>query len=92
MDEIVSLPFEHPVLHELKKSYLKIHTVIEKELNKLSILGNQAIAKHERPQVLRSIYLHPLTYYKLNGNNKVNQKDSFDFMTTCDYILNSTWL
>ena len=56
------------------------------------MLGNQSIPKHERPQVLRSIYLHPITYYKLNGNNKVNQKDSFDFMTTCDYILNSTWL
>ena len=30
-----------------------------------------------------------MTYFKLNGNTKMNQKDSFDFMTTRDYILNS---
>ena len=94
-DEIVSLPFGHPLmseLHELKKSYPKIHTVIEKEKDKLSKLENQAVAKNERLRILQSIYSQPITYYKLNGNTKVNQKDSFDFMTTHDYILNSKWL
>ena len=94
-DEIVSLPFGHPLmseLRELKKSYPKIHTVIEKEKDKLSKLENQAVAKNERLRILQSIYSQPITYYKLNGNTKVNQKDSFDFMTTHDYILNSKWL
>ena len=47
-DEIVSLPFGHPLLselRELKKSYLKIHTVIEKEKDILLKLENQAVAR-----------------------------------------------
>ena len=79
-------------LRELKKTYSKIHTVIKKEKDKLLRLENQAIAKHERLRVLHSIYSQPITYYKLNGNTKVNQKGSFDFITTRDYILNSKWL
>ena len=92
LDGIISLPFGHPLLsdlQELKKSYPKIHTVIEKEKGKLLRLENQAVAKHKRLRVLRSIYSELITYYKLNGNTKVDQKDSFDFMTTRDYILNS---
>ena len=37
-DRIASLPFQHLLqsdLHELKKLFLKIHTVIEKEKNTL---------------------------------------------------------
>ena len=94
-DGIVSLPFGHPLLSDLrklKKYYPKIHTVIEKEKNKLLKMENQAVAKHERLRVLRSIYAQPITYYKLNSNTKMNQKDSFDFTTTRDFILNSKWL
>ena len=93
-DGINSLPFGHPLLsdlHVLKKSYPKIHTVIEKEKNSLLKMENQAVAKKERLRVLQSIYAQPITYYKLNSNTKVNQRDSFDFMTTQDYILNSNW-
>ena len=79
-------------LCELKKSSPKVHMVIEKEKDKLLILENQAVAKHERLRVLWSIYSQPKTYYKLNSNTKVNQKDSFDFTTARDYILNSKWL
>ena len=42
-DGIISLPFGHPLLselRELKKSYTKIHTVIEKEKDKLLKLEN----------------------------------------------------
>ena len=63
--------------------------VIEKENDKLLRLENQAVTNHERLRVLWSIYSQPITYYKLNGNTKVNQNDSFDFTTTCDYVLNS---
>ena len=94
-DGILSLPFGHPLwseLSELKKSYPKIHTVIEKEKNKLWRMENQAVAKNERLRVLRSIYTQPITYYKFESNGKVNPKDSFGFMTTPDYNLNSKWL
>ena len=88
LDGVVYLPFGHPLLpdsQELKKSYSKIHTVIEKKKKSLK-LENQAVAKNERVRILRSIYWQPITCYKWNGNTKVNQKDSFDFMMTCDYI------
>ena len=94
-DGIVSLPFGHPLfsdLRELKKPYAKIHTAIEKEKDKLLKMENQANAKNERLSILQSIYIQPINYYKLNSNIKANQKDSFDFMTTRDYILNSKWL
>ena len=94
-DRIVSLPFGHPLLSDLrefKKSFPKIHTVIEKEKNKLLKMENQAVAKNQRCRVLPSIYAQPITYYKLNSNTKVIQKNSFDFTTTQDYILNSKWL
>ena len=92
---IVSLPFGLPLLpdlRELKKPYPKIHTIIEKEKNKSIKMENQAIAKHERLRVLRNIFAQPITYYKLNSNTNGNQKDSFDFTATRNYILNSKWL
>ena len=82
-DGIVSLPFAHPLLSdlpELKKSYPKIHTVIEKEKKKLLKMENQAVAKNKR--ILRSISAQPMTYYKLSSTTKVNQKDSFQYTTT----------
>ena len=57
-----------------------------KKKKKLLKLENQAVAKNERVRILWSIYWQPITYYKWNGNTKVNQKDSFDFMMTRDYI------
>ena len=53
---IVSLSFAYPLfsdLQELKKSYLKIQTVIEKERDKLLRLENHAVEKNER---LRELY------------------------------------
>ena len=91
-DGIVSLPCGYPLLsdlQELKKFYPKIHTVIKKEKDNLLRLENQAVAKHKRLRVLWSIFTQSITFYKLNGNTKVNQKDSFDLTTTRDYILNS---
>ena len=94
-DGIVSLPFGHSLLlivREIKKYFPKIHTVIEKEKERLLRLENQVVAKNERLYILRSIYSQPITYYKLNGNIKINQKVSFDSSTTRDYILSSKWL
>ena len=93
-DGIVFLPFAHLLLsdlRELKKYFPEIHTAIEKE-NKLLKMENQAVTKYERLRVLRSIYAQPITHYKLGSKTKENQKGSFDFTTTQDYILNSKWL
>ena len=54
LHRIVSLLFRHPLLPdlcELKNSYPKLHTVIEKGKDKLLILENQAVAKHESLRV-----------------------------------------
>ena len=45
--------------------------------------------KKERLRVLTSIFSQPITYYKLNGDMRVNRKDKIDLTTTRDYILNS---
>ena len=94
----MSLPFGHPLLSkicQIKKANPKIHTVIEQEKNNLLKLENEAVAKHESLRILRSIYVQPIIYYiyyKLDRSVKVNQKGSFDFTTTHDYILSSKWL
>ena len=91
-DEIVSLPYGHPLLsktHQIKETYTKIHKVIKQEKNSLLKLENEAVAKHERLRILRSIYAQSITYYELDSNVKVNQKGSFDFTLTRDYILSS---
>ena len=41
--------------------------------------------------MLRLINAQPITYYKLDSNVKVNEKGSFDFTTTRNYILNSKY-
>ena len=92
---IVSLLFGHPTLSSLwdfKKSYPKIHIVIEKEKERLLKLEEQIVAKNERLRVLRSIFSQPISYYKLNGNTRVSHKDKIDFITTFHYTLNSKWL
>ena len=76
-DGIVSLPFGHPLLSEVrdyKKSLPKIHTVIEKEKEKILQLENKAINNNERLRILRSIFSQPITYYNLKNNNRCYAK------------------
>ena len=80
-DGIVSLPLGHPSLSkvtEYKKSLPKIHTVIQKEKNKIL-------------RILRSIFSQPITYYNLKMNKRLSV-NKFDYTTTRDHILNSKWL
>ena len=93
-DGIVSLPFGHPSLSELrdyKKFLPKIHTVIKEEKDKLLQLENKIVNNNERLRILRSIFSQPITYYNLKSNKRSAIK-RFDYMTSCDYILNSMWL
>ena len=94
LDGIVSLPFRHPSLSELrdyKKSLPKIHTVIKEEKDKLLQLENKIVNNNERLRILRSIFSQPITYYNLKSNKQSTIK-RFDYTVTCDYILNSMWL
>ena len=94
LDGIVSLPFRHPSLSELrdyKKSLPKIHTVIKEEKDKLLQLENKIVNNNERLRILRSIFSQPITYYNLKSNKRSTIK-RFDCTTTRDYILNSMWL
>ena len=94
-DGIVSLPFGHPSLNEVreyKKSLPKIHTVIAKEKNKILSYENAAVNENERLRILRSIFSQPITYYSLKTNRRFLDNKKFDFTTTKDYILNSKWL
>ena len=94
LDGIVSLPFRHPSLSELrdyKKSLPKIHTVIKEEKDKLLQLENKIVNNNERLRILRSIFSQPITYYNLKSNKRSTIK-RFDCTTTRDYILDSMWL
>ena len=94
LDGIVSLPFRHPSLSELrdyKKSLPKIHTVIKEEKDKLLQLENKIVNNNERLRILRSIFSQPITYYNLKSNKRSTIK-RFDYTTTRNYILNSLWL
>ena len=93
-DGIVSLPFSHPLLNEVreyKKSLPKIHTVIEQEKDKILFLENKAFAKNERLRLLRSIFAQPLNHYRLNKTVPLNVR-KIDQTSTEDYILNSKFL
>ena len=95
-DGIVSLPFGHPSLNEVrdyKKSLSKIHAVIANEKDKILLLENEVVNDNERLRILRSIFSQPITYYTLKTNNRYCGKNKkFDYTTTRDYILNSHWL
>ena len=93
-DGIVSLPFGHPSLskvRECKKSLPKIHTVIQKEKNKILNGESAVVNNNERLRILRSIFSQPITYYNLKTNKRFSA-NKFDYMTARDCILNSKWL
>ena len=91
-DGIVSLPFGNPSLSELRDyKKPKIHTVIKEEKDKSLQLENKIVNNNERLRILRSIFSQLITYYNLKSNKQLTIK-RFDYMTTCDYILNSMWL
>ena len=90
-DGIVSLPFGHPLLNEVreyKKSLPKICTVTEQEKDKILFLENKAFAKNKRLRLLRSIFALPLTYYRLNETVLLKVR-KIDQTSTKDYIFNS---
>ena len=93
-DGIISLPFGHPSLSELrdyKKLLLKMHTNTKEEKDKLLQLENRIVNNNKRLRILHSIFSQPITYYILKSNKRSTIK-RFDYLITRDYILNSMWL
>ena len=91
-DGIVSFPFGHPLLEELreyKKSLTEIHKSIEKEKNKLLKYENEVVNSHQRLRILRSIYSQPINYYTLKINRPYISVKNNDYITTKQFILNS---
>ena len=93
-DGIVSLPYGHPLLKEVReyKKFLldAIHVCIEKEKDKVLQLENKAVRCNERLRILRSIFSRPITYYNLNSTTRSAVRK--EYTPTRNYILNSKWL
>ena len=94
-DGIVSLPFEHPSLEEIrnfKKSLKDIHLIIDNEKEKLLKDENKVVNLNERLKILRKIYSQPFKYYTLKTNRPYISTQKNIITTTKQYILNSHWL
>ena len=94
-DGIVSLPFEHPSLEEIrnyKKSLKDIHLIIDNEKEKLLKDENKVVNLNERLKILRTIYSQPFKYYTLKTNRPYISTQKNIITTTKQYILNSHWL
>ena len=94
-DGIVSLPFGHPILNEIrkyKKNFKDIKSVIEEEKGKLLRDENEAISTHERLSILRTIYSQPFKYYTIKTNRPFISTQRNIITPTKKYILNSHWL
>ena len=94
-DGIVSLPFGHPSLEEIrnyKKSLKDIHLIIDNEKEKLLKDENKVVNLNERLKILRTIYSQPFEYYTLKTNRPYISTQKNIITTTKQYILNSHWL
>ena len=94
-DGIVSLPFGHPLLEEIrnyKKSFKDIKLVIEDEKEKFLKDENEVINRHERLNILRTIYSQAFKYYTLKTNRLFIPAQGNTFISTKKYILNSHWI
>ena len=94
-DGIVSLPFGHPLLDNIRKykrSFKDIKSVIEEEKEKFLKDENEAVNLNERLRILRSIYSQPFKYYTLKTNRPFISTKQNIITSTKKYILNSHWL
>ena len=94
-DGIVSLPFGHPSLEEIrnyKKSLKGMHLIIQEEKNKLLKDENKVVNSNERLRILRTIFSQPFKCYTLKTNRPNISTQKNITTTTKHYILNSYWL
>ena len=90
-DSIVSLPFGHPLLEDLRKEKRKKHISSLHIRKKEEYLKAEALTarKCETLRILRSILLTSSILYKLDS---ILFCKSLTKLPTKDYVLNSHWL
>lgn len=94
-DGIVSFPFGHPYLEEIRKYKKKVKYKMQKVIkeNQFEMLRIEAKAatRCERLRILRSVLLLPFTYYKLDSNKRLSssQFNKTGIINTNYYTLNS---
>ena len=90
-DGIVSLPYGHPLLENLRKEkhkYRNIHSVIQSKKNKVLKEESEIIKKIPRLDMIRQIYSQILLLYELNSDTKFI---SSGWKATKEYIKNGSW-
>ena len=90
-DGIVSLPYGHPLLENLRKEkhkYRNIHTVIQRKKEKFLKEESEVIKKIPRLDIIRQIYSQVPLLCELNSD--INFISS-GWKTTKEYIKNSSW-
>ena len=75
-DGIVSFPFGHPYLEEIRKCKKDVKDKMQKVIkeNQFEMLRNEtkAVTVWERLRILKSILLQPFSYYKLDSNKRLS--------------------
>ena len=90
-DGIVSLPYGHPLLENLRKEkhkYRNIHTVIQRKKEIFLKEESEVIKKIPRLDIIRQIYSQVPLLCELNSD--INFISS-GWKTTKEYIKNSSW-
>ena len=90
-DGIVSLPYGHPLLENLRKEkhkYRNIHTVIQRKKEKFLKEESEVIKKIPRLDIIRQIYSQILILYELNSDTNFI---SPGWKKTKGYIKSSSW-
>ena len=88
---ILSLPFGHPYLEDLRKEknkYRNIHTVIQSKKDKFLKEESKVIQKIQRLNILKQIYSQIPLLYELNSDTKFITSG---WKTTKEYIKNGSW-
>ena len=88
---IVSLPYGHPFLENLRKhkdKYRTIHKVIQAKKDNLLKEESKVIEKIRRLNILKQIYIQIPILYELNPDTRFI---SSGWKTTKEYIKNGSW-
>ena len=90
-NRIVSLPYGHPFLENLRKQkdkYRNIHKVIQTKKDKFLKEESKVIEKIPRLNILKQIYSQIPILYELNSDTNFI---SSGWKTTKEYIKNGSW-
>ena len=88
---IISLPYGHPLLENLRKEkhkYRNIHTVIQRKKEKFLKEESEVIKKIPRLDIIRQIYSQILILYELNSDTNFI---SPGWKKTKGYIKSGSW-